>query len=217
MSTAAKALLRDDATAAVALLVATHACVGDFLAWEPESIWRELAHQGVMLPDANRAKLSAAIALRLVPAFYWDATVFEKTALALDGRTPNPDILEEASPARLAWAVEEAAWILRRAKDAAWEFGHEPRAYAGVILTRAGFVLAPPALAFAQPALDRARGHDHLRDEVRTRWDALDKTALEHLALQETAVDVQLARLAAVELHVQACRARATAALARVT
>ena len=142
--------------------------------------------------------------------------MFEKTALAFDGLVPNPDILEEASPARLAWAVVEAAWIIRDAKDAMWEIGSEPRAYAGVILHRAGFVLAPEQLNFAQNALDRVRHHDHLTDEVKERWSRVSKDHLEALSLQETPVDVQVARLAAVELHVRERRAHAERDLARV-
>lgn len=217
MSDAAKTLLRDAGTSAVALMVAAHTLLGDFLAWEPESVWMEMQHQGIDIPVENRAKLMAAIALRLVPSFYWDAVVFEKTALAFDDAPPNPDILEEASPARLAWAVEEAAWIIRVAKDASWEFGHEPRAYAGVVLARAGFVLAPAQLAFAQSALDRERFHGHLLEETRERWAAVDKARLADLVLHETPVDVQIARLAAVELHVRARRERAERDLARAT
>lgn len=191
--------------------------LGDFLAWEPESIWLELEHQGVDLPVENRAKIMAGVALRLMPTFYWDGIVFEKTALAFDGVAPNPDILEEASPARLAWAVVEAAWIIRAAKDATWEWGHEPRAYAGVVLARAGFVLAPEQLSFAQNALDRERPSTHLFDEVKQRWAGVDKTGLEKLTLHETPVDVQIARLAAVELHVRDRRARAERDLTRTT
>jgi hypothetical protein len=195
---------------------AVHRLLGDFLAWEPESIWLELQHQDVDLPVENRIKVMAGVALRLVPSFYWDAIVFEKTAIAFDGHPCNPDILEEASPARLAWAVVEAAWIIRDANDASWEVGSEPRAYAGVILNRAGFVLAPEQLDFAQNALDRIRHHDHLTDEVKERWAKVDKNGLEKLTLQEAPVDVQIARLAAVELHVCERRARAERDLARV-
>lgn len=210
-----KDLLRDPSASAIALMAAAKTLLGDFLAWEPESIWLELDRQGVDLPVENRAKVMAAIALRMMPTFYWDGIVFEKTALAFDGVLPNPDILEEASPARLAWAAVEAAWIIRTAHDAAWEWGHEPRAYAGVILARAGFVLAPEQLAFAQVALDRERPSNHLLDEVKQRWAGVDKNGLEKLTLHETPVDVQIARLAAVELHVRERRARAERDLTR--
>ena len=216
MSVDVKAVLRDPATPAVVVLKAAHAVLGDFLAWEPESIWLEMERQNLDLPIENRAKLGAAIALRLMPSFYWDAIVFEKTALAFDDAPPNPDILEEASPARLAWAVVEADMIIRTGHETAWEFGHEPRAYAGVVLARAGFVLAPEQLSFAQTALDRERHHTHLFDEVKARWAGVDKSHLEMLHLEETPVDVQIARLAAVELHVRARRTRAEADLAKV-
>jgi hypothetical protein len=211
-----KDLLRNPDTAAVVLMKAAHALLGDFLTWEPESIWLELQHQGVDLPEGNRAKIQAAVALHLVPSFYWDGIVFEKTALAFDGMVPNPEILEEASPGKLAWAVIEAAWVIRLAKNATWEFNSEPRAYAGVILSRAGFVLAPEQLAFAQPVLDRERFHKHLHDEVKERWAQVSKDNLTALSLQETPVDVQIARLAAVELHVRERRAHAERDLARV-
>jgi len=195
---------------------AARSLLGDFLAWEPESIWLELQHQGVDLPEGNRAKLMAALTLHLVPSFYWDAIAFEKTALAFDGASPNPDTLEEASPALLAWAVVEAAWILRLAKNAVWEFNSEPRAYTGVVLTRAGFVLAPDQLSFAQPVLNRERFHTHLLEETKARWAGVDKAGLDKLALQETAVDVQIARLAAVETHVRVRREQAERDLARL-
>lgn len=217
MSSALKALLQDPGTSAIALMAAAQRLLGDFWAWEPESIWLELQHQGIDLPEGNRAKLTAAITLHLMPSFYWDALVFEKTALAFDGIAPNPDILEEASPSRLAWAVVEAGWILQKARATTWEFNSEPRAYAGVILLRAGFVLAPEQLSFAQGSLDRERFlSTPIRDEVKARWAKVDKNGLEKLVLTETTVDVQIARLAAVELHVRERRARAERDLMKV-
>lgn len=215
-SAVAKDLLQDAGTPAVALMRAAHVALGDFLAWEPESIWLELDRQGVAVPEGNRARIMAAVALRLVPSFYWDGVVFEKTAIALDGVLPNPDILEEASPARLAWAVVEAAWIIKDAREASWEFQHEPRAYAAVVLHRAGFVLAPEQLSFAQHWLSRERHDGALLEEVTARWRGVSKDHLEQLSLGESPVDVQIARLAAVELHVRARRSAAERALSRV-
>lgn len=203
MSGIAEQLLRDSKTSAVALLKALGRIIDDHLMWEPESIWTELLHRGIDLPIGCRARILAGITLRLMPSFYWDAIVFEKTAVALEGLPANPDILEEPSPAWLAWAVVEAGMIVEHAFD----FEHEPRAYTGVILARAGFVLAPEQLAFAQNALDRERHVDDLRDLVADRWSRVDKNNLEALSLQETREDVQIARLAAVELHVRTRRA----------
>lgn len=200
----ATAVLRDPGTSAVAILRAIEIVVGDILEWEPESTWLELERQRIDLPLESRAKAMAGQALKLVPAFYWDAIVFEKTTTSLDGLPPVPDILEEATPAQMAWAVTEAAMISEPR-----EFLHEPAAYAGVVLARAGFALAPSQLAFAQDVLDAHRPRDGLRAVVEGRWGRVDKGRLDRLPLSETIEDVQIARLAAVELHV---RERAAAA-----
>ena len=203
-----KSLVEDSNTSGIVLLRCLKKLVPDYVNYEPETIWLLLEHQGTDVPVENRCKIMSAIALLLVPAFFWDAIAYEKTALALDGVQVNPDILEEASPAQLAWAVVEADWIRKDNKETAMEFNHEPRAYTGVVLHRAGFVLAPEQLSFAQTALNRERFHHHLLPEVTERWNHVDKAGLEKLVLQEAPIDVQIARLAAVELHVRTKRAQ---------
>lgn len=213
---AAKDLLRDPKASAVGLMKATKSLLGDFMPWEPESIWLELSRQDVEVPLECRDRLQAAIALRLVPSFYWDAVVFEKTAVAFDG-VCHPEILEEASPAMLAWAVSEADWIRSSHGEEPMRFEHEPTAYVAVVLDRAGFVHAPGQLSFAQVALERRVQASDLVADVRRRWTATDKSELSVMVLHESKVDVQIARLAAVELHVRERRARAEAELARLS
>lgn len=215
--TFAKDLLAGRTTSAVALCQAADTLLGDPIAWEPESIWIELERQEVVVPTETRDRLMAAIALRLVPAFYWDAIVLANTAVAFDGRLVHVEILEEAPPSTLAWAMIEAAWVRHRYNLEALKPEHEPIAYVAVILDRAGFVLAPEQLAFAQDALDARRSKSALLDNVRQRWSGIDKNRLTDLPLQETSVDIQIARLAAVELHVRARRTAAEAELARLT
>ncbi len=215
--TPTKDILASRTTSAVALCRAADMALGDHLSWEPESIWVDLDRQGVTVPVEARDRLMAAIALRLVPAFYWDAMVTANTAVAFDGRPAHVEIVEEASPGALAWAIVEAAWIRRRYDLEALQPEHEPIAYVAVILDRAGFVLAPEQLSFAQDALDARRSKSGLLDDVRQRWSGIDKGRLVDLALQETPVDVQIARLAAVELHVRSRRASAESELARLT
>jgi len=171
---AARQLLVAPTTAAVVLLSATKALLGDFDTWEPESLWLELERRGLEVPAPNRVKLQAALTLLWVPSFYWDGVVFEKTALAFDHVVTNPDALEEATAAQLAWAVREAAWILSRQGALPHDFAHEPAAYTAVVLHREGLVEAPESLAFAQLQLDRLnRGGDEMRPRVEASWQAL--------------------------------------------
>jgi hypothetical protein len=214
----AKNLLRSRSASAIALMRAADVALGDaFIEWEPETIWLELEHQEVVVPAEARDRLLAAISLRIMPSFYWDGVVFEKTSVALDGRPAHVEILEEAAPSAMAWAVVEAAWIREHYKEQDLKFEHEPRAYVAVVLERAGFVLAPSQLSFAQETLERRLPTSDLTDAVKRRWSEVDKSALEKLSLEESRVDVQIARLAAVELHVKARRAEAEADLSRLS
>lgn len=204
VATTARQLLQSDASSAIALVAATKEILGEHNAWEPESIWLSLSAKGIDVSEANRAKLMAAITLHYVPSFYWDGIVFEKTAIAFDGHAPNPDALEEATSAQLAWAVEEAAWIVAMNHDDPHEFQHEPAAYAAVIMHREGMVLAPKQLTFAQKLLDEMnRGDKDIKDKVKSAWESLDKATLAGHHYSESPEDVQLARLAAIELHVR--------------
>lgn len=214
--TPAKDMLADRTVSAVALCEAADRVLGDHLDWEPESIWVDLDRQGVVVPVEARDRLMASIALRLVPAFYWDAMIMANTAVAFDGRPAHVEIVEEASPGALAWAIVEAAWIRRRRDLETLRPEHEPIAYTAVILDRAGFVLAPEQLSFAQDALDARRTRSGLLDDVQQRWSGINKARLADLALQENPVDIQVARLAAIELHVRSRRASAEAELARL-
>jgi hypothetical protein len=194
-----------DSSSAIGIMLAAKELLGDHHSWEPESVWLSLKERGIDLSEANRSKLMAAVALVYVPSFYWDGVVFEKTALALDGVVGNPDALEEATSAQLAWAVEEAGWIARINHLDTPVFQHEPSAYAAVVLHREGMVLAPRQLSFAQELLDEMnrRGDRDLKERVRERWDAMKGEGLAGHTYGEDPEGVQLARLAAVELHVQ--------------
>jgi hypothetical protein len=212
--TSARQVLLSDSSAAVAVIAAARQLIGDHETWEPEAIWITLERAGVDLPVTNRAKLLASMAMTLVPSFYWDGIVCEKTAIAFAGRLPNPDALEEATSAELAAAVEEAGWILSLSDLPKLDFAHEPAAYAAVVLHREGLVLAPQQLAFCQAVLDGMnRGDAALTTRVRERWEKLSREHLETHAFEESAEGVQLANLAAIELHVLEHRKRAAADL----
>ncbi len=211
----AKQLLKAPGTCALALLVAVRDLAGaDWISWEPETVWLTLEALGVELPLENRGKIQAALALSCLTSFYWDGVVFEKTALAFEGRGTNPDTLEEATSAQLAWAVVEAAKVLSYFGDQPLEFQHEPAAYASVVMHREGLVVAPEQLQFAQTQLDGLNHNETNIEEIKKEWAALDKKTLATHPFSEDPNGVQLAHLAAIALHVQDCEDRAAADLA---
>lgn len=202
---AARRILEDEEATATGVARAAEMLLGHQIRnWEPESIWLEFQDKGIDVPSINRDKLLAVNALHTEPAFYWDANIFENTALVLNNEPMVPELLQEASPGELSWAVYEVELLMyKQGMDP--DFDYEPAKYTAVVLHRDGYILAPELLVFAQEELDKlTRGHKDLRDEVKRRWEDIDKTKLDTLELQENPVDVQLGMLASVWLYVHA-------------
>ena len=200
---AAKRILEDEEATATGVSRSAEMLLGHQIRnWEPESIWLELEDKGVDVPQLNRDKLLAVNSLLIAPAFYWDANIFEKTALAFNNEPVIPELLQEASPGQLSWAVYEAELLMYR-EGLDPHFDYEPTNYAAVVLHRDGFILAPELLVFAQEELDKlTRGHKDLQDKVKQRWEKVDKAKLDTLELEEEPVDVQLGLLSSVWLYV---------------
>lgn len=192
--------------------------LGDYDAWEPESVWLSLERDGVTLGEGVQDKLSAAQALVVCASFYYDPVVFFRTVVAFSGHGTHPDALEEPDVAELCYAVEQAGEVLRNAGRDVPEWGSSPPAYAAVLLHRAGFVLPPSTLAFAGDAAPHLPGEESLRSEVRAEWHRVSDAAdLAHHEYAETPVGVQVARLAGVELRMRELRAASTAQRSRLS
>jgi len=204
MSSPREILTKEDATATAIFEAAKQLLGPSFLAWEPESIWLELDDNKINMDTVNRDKLMAATTLIQTGGFYWDAAMFENTAMAFNDLPVMTDAIQEASPAQLSWAVFEAKLLLNRQLQEAGEFDHEPERYAAVSMHRTGYVLAPELLSFAQDELDKLnQGNIELKEQIRKRWEGLDKSKLKELKLAETPLDVQIGYLSAVHLYVE--------------
>jgi hypothetical protein len=204
---AAAQLLTDAGASASGCLHALELLCGPgFRTWEPETLWLTLDRQSIDPPVINRDKILAAITLSIVPAFWWEVHAFENTVLAFNHVVSLADALQEATPAQMAWGVFEAEMIYSEDAGEKPSFDREPVIYVATVLHRAGYVRAPDLLQFAQRELDRLNrnGHGLTAADVDTAWKDLKKKPLEEKTLSETALDVQLGRLASVELHVQA-------------
>lgn len=208
MTTPREILMKEDATATAIFEAAKRLLGPSFLAWEPESIWLELADHNVNMDPVSRDKLMAASTLIQTGGFYWDAAAFENITLAFNDLPVVPEAIQEASPAQLSWAVFESKLILNRQLQESGEFDYESERYAAVSMYRTGYILAPELLEFAQIELDKLnQGHIDLKDQIQKRWKGLNKSRLDELKLAETPLDVQIGYLSSVHLYVES-RAR---------
>jgi hypothetical protein len=203
--TVAKEMLRSEETTAIGCLHALTLLYGDGVrAWEPETIWLTLDRADVDAPLLNRDKILAAFTLLMLPAFWWEVSAFENTVCVFNNVHMNPETLHEASPAQIAWAVYEAELLFAESDiDETPEFDHEPITYTGTVLHRAGFLVAPQLLRFAQTTLDKLNGTGAVvtKQAVQDAWKRIE--AQETPTLGDTPLDIQLGRLLGVRLYLQ--------------
>lgn len=206
---AARSLLLDpDNNTATGLYLAVRTLYGiEILTWEPETIWVTMEKDGIDLPVDERNKLEAAITLQVNPSFYWDNIVFQQTVQALAGEPFDPESLQEVHPAYMDWSVYEAAVIRGLDPDEQQipDFDEDVQMYVGVCLHRAGYVVTPKALKFAQDNLTKLIPTDvsAFQKEIRNAWNKLDKTRLAETEFYENRLGVQLAKLASCYIFTQ--------------
>jgi hypothetical protein len=207
----AKRLLKDNDSCAFSCMRAADALLTDaWFNWEPETVWVELHGMGVDVPVGNRDQLLAGRSIVTTGRFIYDAVVFDKTAISFNNEYSNFDGLEDAPVEYIAWANEEAYRIHLHYTGSNFEYDREPVAFTAVQLQQQGYVYAPEQLHWAQAALDKyyPESVKELKKRVATAWSEISKADLKDHPYPETALGVQLAKLAAVQLHFNEKKAR---------
>jgi len=142
----------------------------------------------------------------MLPAFWWEVNIFENTVMAFNDVHSSPGDLQEATPGQLCWAIFEAELLFTQSdiKETP-EFDHEPIAYVTTVLHRAGYVLAPHLLQFAQPTLDKAlNNHASVsKKEVHTSWLKLKEKPIAERTFDDSPLGYQLAQLTTVEAYLE--------------
>ncbi len=203
MSVITHTLLADDATTASVVCKAAEKVLGDgWLLWEPESIWKELKHQGVEVPLGNRQQLMAGRGLLVHGRFFYDGPVFDRTCAAFSNEVLAIDELDETLAMHLAWGVDEGKKLCALFEHELEPFDREVVTTCAAQLWEEGMVLAPDELSFAQQALDKEWHVEccGLKDRVQKAWADLRGHSLREVPYPETPGGVQLARLAAIDV-----------------
>lgn len=142
----------------------------DWIYWEPETLWKHIDLSKVEQPAYNKNKIHAMRVILNNDTFWKDWVVFEKVTLALNGLPPDFNIVEEVSPAHMAFAIR-IAYQLRRypglntpGKDPI--FSSEVKKYIAARCFLDGTVYLPEPLSFAQAALNDMTGMNKLALEI---------------------------------------------------
>ncbi len=193
----ARALLMDVETPAAILYPAARAFYGPMMAaYEPDTLWSTLD-----MPEGNRDKLMAAMALQTYPSFYWDFRVFGHTCLAFADQAVHTELTPQPLPEHIVAGVYEAQLLFQIDTDAQPEFDDDVAAYVAACLAHEGLVYAPPLLDFAEEHLSKL-----ISPEGRELAVEVKKMAGEEhpKADMESALGVQLARYLQLGAYLEA-------------
>jgi len=219
--TAAKQLLQSEDTTATGCFCAVDALLSfSWRAWEPESIWLELEHLEVAVPESNRAQIMATRMLLNTDRFWYDANIFASVCATLNDEEISYEGIEDVSVAQLAWGVYEAENLIRGYDpDTILPFDREPVKYTAIQLYREGFIIAPDELSFAQVELDQLYPLENkeICRKVKEAWAAASQYDVQDATYPETPAGVQFAKLASVKAYIQQQDKKLKAELVRLS
>lgn len=113
----------------------------DWWGWEHETLNQvldEIAGMGTQISDENRDKLQAVSALHVTNYPWMEYHVFEKTATALNGATPDFDHFEDLSPGMILVAVR-----IMRMIQPDHNFSHDVLRYIAARCVEHGLLIFP--------------------------------------------------------------------------
>lgn len=169
----------------------------EWFVWEAETLWSEILRDFKVpsISDHAKAKIQAIKTLHISEAYWSEWEVFGWLSQALNNNIPDWQTIQKPSIGQMMNSVDIATMV--RTGET---FSTEVSGYGAACLLDEGVLYAADNLKFCQVVLDRYaadRGlsiHSQLVSEVQTRYQQL-LSAPNGVNLEETAVDVQVAKL----------------------
>jgi len=172
--------------------------LGDWLEWEPETVWAELERSGIAIRAYEKDKINAVKALLTTNAFWVDHLAFEKIAVALNDMDVSFDHYQNPSPGMLAKAIAEANSIRQV------EFSEEVLKYIATVAFEDGLVVLPPPLDVAQESLDELTHPligSHLKGEIENAWTSARSSGFPESVYSNTVMGIQVAKMHAIQTY----------------
>lgn len=170
----------------------------DWYGWEHETLWRTIM-QDFRVPsisDHAKSKIQAIRTIHINEWFWTKWEVFCWISQALNNNIPDFQILQKPSVPQLFQAVDAATMV----RDDE-EFNHELKMFVAASVVDDGVIYAPRPIRFCQEEVVellktlKADDFESMIGAVAERWGVVVGKPSEEIELQETAVDVQIARL----------------------
>lgn len=170
----------------------------DWFTWRPETLQDvfDEEHGGITPEDMDR--LLAARNVVFYGHFYTDVDVFEAVVNAFNGVHADHRLSLQVSPGQILKALQ----IVQEIDDTLDELHEQVINYIATSLVGYALVWVPEewwGISEANPVLDRYYDDAAFVDEVRDRWNELKD--MDSPDFEDTAVDVQVARLIAMKQY----------------
>ncbi len=218
-----KALLKDPQVSLSVAWAAFKDLFGDgVITWEPDTIRLELRRRGITDHHGLLSKLLGAQTIITTRSWTYDHDELFAFALACDGVPAAGEMDQHPTPEQLCWAMKEIAALTDDTPDEDHGFDQDTIDPAiCVILMDEGMCVPPNELHFCWDVLEQLidDSHQKLMTSVTGAWaklkgEPLDVLRREISEMEETAVSVQLSRLADCRLFVAEAEERRAQQLA---
>jgi hypothetical protein len=148
----------------------------EWLVWEPETVWSEIASEYGVRPSAEvKTKINALRVFLTTNQFWTDAPAFENIVLAVNDMMVDPTSLQLATPEELVYALR----FLLPMRKAPGDFSREVCGYVATVFRKAGFLKFPAVCGFAQPDYLMHPEFAKLLPQIEARtYDSTDNTSI---------------------------------------
>lgn len=170
----------------------------DWYGWEYETLWQTIMHDFRVpsISDHAKSKIQAIRTIHINEWFWTKWEVFCWIIQALNNNIPDFQILQKPSTPQLLAAVDAATMV----RDDE-EFSHELKMFVAASVVDDGLLYAPRPIDFCQGEIVELLKVLKINDfestikAVEERWRGVLNRPSEEIELQETVVDIQVARL----------------------
>jgi hypothetical protein len=184
----------------------------NWMVWEPETLWREIMDDFRVpsISDHAKSKIQAVKTLHINEWYFDKWEVFCWVTQALNNNIPDFQVIQKPSIAQLFVSVDIATMV--RGDE---EFGAETQMWVAASVLDEGVIYAPKPIAFCNDEIVQLLERSKLEDAlglipaVQERWRELGGLSEEAwgkingAALEENAVDVQVAKLIVAQRYME--------------
>ncbi|MCK4306552.1 MAG: hypothetical protein KAY24_20080 [Candidatus Eisenbacteria sp.] len=175
----------------------------DWFEWEPETLWREIMDdfRTPSISDHVKSKIQAMKTIHITDWAFSKWEVFCPIIQALNNNIPDFEVLRRPTVSQLFVGVDMMTMV-----RADVPFSPEVQKFCAASLLDAGVICAPQPISFCQDEIvdfQNERGIPVDPEPVRDKYRRMMSVPAEEVVLEETPIDIQIAKLIVARDYLQ--------------